>query len=150
MQLAFYFAYRVSNHISCLSITAQSPNFKYVVAQMDPLRSKRDEARTKSKRVLGRLGVADLDLTEHETIIAAEVIHPEDISVGFLDVGGLDDIVSALRESVIFPLLYPNVFKSAAGLYAAPKGVLLYGPPGNPSPSSKILLLHAKQDAARP
>lgn len=46
------------------------------------------------------------------------------------DIGGLDPIISQLREAVIFPLCYPQVFESAAGLFGAPKGVLLYGPPG--------------------
>lgn len=46
------------------------------------------------------------------------------------DVGGLEPIVDQLRESVIYPLCAPQLFESAAGLFAAPKGVLLYGPPG--------------------
>lgn len=45
------------------------------------------------------------------------------------DIGGLDPIISSLRESVIYPLLYPNLFASSA-LLGAPKGVLLFGPPG--------------------
>lgn len=45
------------------------------------------------------------------------------------DIGGLEDIISSLRESVIFPLLYPEIFRSSS-LIGAPKGVLLYGPPG--------------------
>lgn len=44
--------------------------------------------------------------------------------------GGLEPIVDQLRESVIYPLCAPQLFESAAGLFAAPKGVLLYGPPG--------------------
>jgi SpoVK/Ycf46/Vps4 family AAA+-type ATPase len=35
-----------------------------------------------------------------------------------------------LRESVIYPLCYPELFTSASGLLGAPPGVLLYGPPG--------------------
>ena len=46
------------------------------------------------------------------------------------DIGGLDPIVSSLRESVIYPLLYPNLFTSSSSLLGAPKGVLLFGPPG--------------------
>ncbi|KAG8922265.1 mitochondrial dynamin GTPase Msp1 [Tulasnella sp. 418] len=63
-------------------------------------------------------------------IIAAEVIHPDDINLKFTDVGGLDSIVSSLRETVIYPLLYPDLFTSKSNLISAPKGVLLYGPPG--------------------
>ena len=46
------------------------------------------------------------------------------------DIGGLDSIVSSLRESVIYPLLYPNLFTASSSLLGAPKGVLLFGPPG--------------------
>ena len=82
--------------------------------------------------------------------VANEVIHPDDIHVTFkgmyemffvvfsllnfffnsVDIGGLDSIVSSLRESVIFPLQYPNLFTSSSSLLGAPKGVLLFGPPG--------------------
>lgn len=85
--------------------------------------------------------------------IANEVIHPDDIDVKFtgmwthteffpffsqfayiniciLDIGGLDPIVSSIRESIIYPLLYPNLFTTSSPLLSAPKGVLLYGPPG--------------------
>ena len=81
--------------------------------------------------------------------IASEVIHPDDIDVKFSgefvsaspplcpsslfcahqDIGGLDPIISSLRESVIYPLLYPHLFTSSS-LLGAPKGVLLFGPPG--------------------
>jgi len=50
--------------------------------------------------------------------------------VSLVDIGGLDPIINQLRESVIYPLCAPQLFESAAGLFAAPKGVLLYGPPG--------------------
>jgi hypothetical protein len=47
-----------------------------------------------------------------------------------VDIGGLEPIVSSLRESVIFPLRYPNLFTSSSSILAPPKGVLLFGPPG--------------------
>lgn len=50
--------------------------------------------------------------------------------IRFADIGGLDQIISSLRESVIYPLLYPNLFTSSSSLLGAPKGVLLFGPPG--------------------
>jgi len=42
----------------------------------------------------------------------------------------MDDIISALQESIIIPLRYPSIFRSSSTLIAPPKGVLLYGPPG--------------------
>lgn len=121
------------------------------MGSMDPQNGKRKEAKDKSKVALARLGLdlSKLDLTEHEEIIAAEIVHSDDIGVNFkgepsrselywsnlltpyyVDIGGLDPIIGQLRESVVFPLCYPQLFDSAAGLFGAPKGVLLYGPPG--------------------
>lgn len=50
--------------------------------------------------------------------------------IGLADIGGLDPIIASLRESIIYPLLYPSLFTSNSSLLGAPKGVLLYGPPG--------------------
>lgn len=33
-------------------------------------------------------------------------------------------------QTVIYPLIYPQLYNSSSGLLSAPKGVLLYGPPG--------------------
>ncbi|KAI0292414.1 AAA-domain-containing protein [Russula brevipes] len=77
------------------------------------------EVKAKPMEALKRLGHAKLKLDEYEKRIASEVIHPDDIDVTFSDVGGLEDIISSLQETVIIPLLYPTSF-----------GVLLYGPPG--------------------
>ncbi|RUS28164.1 P-loop containing nucleoside triphosphate hydrolase protein [Jimgerdemannia flammicorona] len=104
--------------------------FKYILNSLDPNKSKRNEAKLKSSKVLGRLGIKDLKLSEYEEIIATEVVHPNEIKVTFDQIGGLDPIIQDLKESVIFPLRYPQLFTSASGLLGAPKGVLLYGPPG--------------------
>jgi len=48
--------------------------------------------------------------------------------VSFTDVGGLNDQVRELRESVELPLTNPELFKRVG--IKPPKGVLLYGPPG--------------------
>ena len=47
-----------------------------------------------------------------------------------IDIGGLEGIIQNLRESVIFPLVYPSLFTATSSLLTAPKGVLLFGPPG--------------------
>ncbi|THH09838.1 hypothetical protein EW145_g1742 [Phellinidium pouzarii] len=99
---------------------------RWILDSMGP-RGDRKSTKAKSGEILKRLGHRDLKLDEYEEVIAAEVIHPDDIT---LDIGGLDSIVSSLRESVIYPLVYPSLFSSSSSLLSAPKGVLLYGPPG--------------------
>ncbi|XP_018543885.1 ATPase family AAA domain-containing protein 2 isoform X1 [Lates calcarifer] len=51
-----------------------------------------------------------------------------DQSVGFDSVGGLSGHISALKEMVVFPLLYPEVFDNFK--IQPPRGCLFYGPPG--------------------
>jgi SpoVK/Ycf46/Vps4 family AAA+-type ATPase len=91
---------------------------------------KKEGVKTKQLEALKKLGHADLKLDEYERTVANEVIHPDDIHVSFADIGGLDSVVSSLRESIIYPLLYPGLFSASSSLIGAPKGVLLFGPPG--------------------
>ncbi|KAM0358508.1 hypothetical protein ACHAP4_004483 [Fusarium culmorum] len=72
----------------------------------------------------------ELVLNEYENLVALEMVPPEDISVGFDDIGGLDTIIEELKESIIYPLTMPHLYSHAAPLLSAPSGVLLYGPPG--------------------
>ncbi|KAM9200291.1 ATPase family AAA domain-containing protein 2 [Mergus octosetaceus] len=51
-----------------------------------------------------------------------------DSAVGFENVGGLSEHIAALKEMVIFPLLYPEVFQRFN--IQPPRGCLFYGPPG--------------------
>lgn len=102
---------------------------------MDPNRQKRIDAKKQSDDKLQRLGVRGdtLQLNEYEEQIASELILPSQITVDFSSIGGLDAIIGSLQESVIAPLCYPELFLGASGksgLLGAPKGVLLFGPPG--------------------
>ncbi len=51
-----------------------------------------------------------------------------DKSIGFDCVGGLDSHVNSLKELVLLPLLYPEIFARFAA--RPPRGVLFHGPPG--------------------
>lgn len=90
-----------------------------------------DDRTTKSAEAIKKLiGQKNLKLDEYERAISKEVVHPDEITVRFQDIGGLEPIVSSLRETIIYPLIHPALFTSASPLLGAPKGVLLYGPPG--------------------
>jgi proteasome-associated ATPase len=64
-----------------------------------------------------------LDRPEVESLILEEV---PDIS--YADVGGLDDQIEAITDAVELPFLHRDLFVEHR--LPAPKGILLYGPPG--------------------
>ncbi|KAH8986736.1 ATPase [Lactarius akahatsu] len=88
------------------------------------------ESRMATTETLKRLGHDTLTLNRYEQRIAPGVIHPDDIDVQLTDIGGLEEIISWLRNFVIIPFLHPRRYRSSSALSTAPKGVLLYGPPG--------------------
>jgi vacuolar protein-sorting-associated protein 4 len=55
----------------------------------------------------------------------AELVITEKPDVKWDDVIGLEDCKMAIRESIVFPFLRPDLFK-----LGWPRGILLYGPPG--------------------
>lgn len=57
-------------------------------------------------------------------------IGPEilDGKIRFSSVGGLDNHVRCLREMIVLPMMYPEVFKQFQ--IQPPRGVLFHGPPG--------------------
>ncbi|KAG6889634.1 hypothetical protein C0992_004525 [Termitomyces sp. T32_za158] len=93
-------------------IDNESIVLQWVLDGLNP--EKKQNVNTKKLEALKKLGHSSLKLDEYERT---------------LHIGGLDPIISSLRESVIYPLLYPNLF-STSSLLGAPKGVLLFGPPG--------------------
>jgi SpoVK/Ycf46/Vps4 family AAA+-type ATPase len=113
-----------------LFVASQAALYYTVRWTMDAMSGPKKQVQAKKTEALKRLGHRDLKLDEYEKTIANEVIHPDDIDVKFTDIGGLEPIISSLRESIIYPLLYPNLFTTSSPLLGAPKGVLLYGPPG--------------------
>jgi len=62
------------------------------------------------------------------TPTAMREVYVETPTVGWDDVGGLEDVKEALNEAVEWPLKNPEVF-TRMGINP-PKGVLLHGPPG--------------------
>ncbi|KAK5657676.1 hypothetical protein OQA88_2748 [Cercophora sp. LCS_1] len=125
----------------------------YLAKLVDPDREKHEQARLKAEANLQRIrklrkepsgGEAgdgsdesghasrldNLVLNEYENQVALEVVAPEDIPVGFSDIGGLEDIIEELKESIIYPLTMPHLYSHGGPLLSAPSGVLLYGPPG--------------------
>jgi transitional endoplasmic reticulum ATPase len=59
---------------------------------------------------------------------AIREVYTEVPDVSWDEVGGLDEVKQALRESIEWPLKYENLFRETDT--KPPRGVLLYGPPG--------------------
>jgi proteasome-associated ATPase len=72
-----------------------------------------------------RSGVA-LELLPKEEV--EELVLEEIPDVAYEDIGGLEGQIDAIRDAVELPFLYAELF--AEHELEAPKGVLLYGPPG--------------------
>nr|XP_032815335.1 ATPase family AAA domain-containing protein 2B isoform X1 [Petromyzon marinus] len=51
-----------------------------------------------------------------------------DSSIGFHSIGGLSRHIQALKEMIVFPLLYPEIFQKYS--IQPPRGCLFHGPPG--------------------
>lgn len=108
---------------------------RYVISSIDAPSSGKKKAKQKGQTLLAQTGLSQeemdaLELDEYESTIAGEIIPPSSIDVTFESIGGLDDIIATLRETVIYPLTFPELFAGSNGLLSAPKGVLLYGHPG--------------------
>jgi len=103
-------------------------NLRRLDKSRDDSDSEDDSGRSGNRRRRPRKD--DLVLDQYESQIAMEVVAPDDIPVGFDDIGGLDDIIEELKESVIYPLTMPHLYSHSSPLLSAPSGVLLYGPPG--------------------
>lgn len=70
-----------------------------------------------------------IPLNAPERAVRADITPVEiDQNVDWNQVGGLDHHVRALKEMVMFPLMYPELFQKFS--VTPPKGVLFYGPPG--------------------
>lgn len=96
---------------------------------------KSKEAKKRASGVLQKIqktnpDLKNLVLNEYEKNLLNCLITPEDISVSFQDIGGLNNIIDDLRESVILPLTEPEIFSAHSLLIQSPKGVLFHGPPG--------------------
>jgi len=57
-----------------------------------------------------------------------EVVLEEIPNITYENIGGLGEQIEILRDSVELPYIYPEIF--AEHKLSAPKGILLYGPPG--------------------
>ena len=75
------------------------------------------------------IGVQGTKLSEYELCIASNLVDPLSMVVSWNDIGGLEDCIEEIQETVILPFKRKELFADS-DLLQPPKGVLLYGPPG--------------------
>lgn len=114
-------------------------SIKWLMNQIDPTAKSRKKAEQRAREQLrkiscraglgGKHTLALDKLTDHEMIIASQLVVPEEINVNWKDIAGLDHLIQELRETVILPIQKRDLFADSR-LTQPPKGVLLHGPPG--------------------
>ena len=73
--------------------------------------------------------ITRFNTNSYEDSLLDMIVLPQQIEVRFNDIGGLDNIKRDLTETVLVPLMYPQLTRSSR-LCQPPLGVLFYGPPG--------------------
>ncbi|XP_059387576.1 outer mitochondrial transmembrane helix translocase-like [Carassius carassius] len=102
---------------------------KWMVDAIDPTRKQQAEAQKQGEQCKKRLKCRKVKLSEYEMNIAAYLLDPLTMQITWHDIAGLDEVITELRDTVIFPIQYRDLFKGTR-LLQPHKGVLLYRPPG--------------------
>lgn len=92
------------------------------------LRNKRRRAELEAKKS-GHESTKSNSSDDH--ICTAMKNKPREMSSGkvlFKNIGGLEEHIRIVKETVMFPLIYNNVYDGS--FMTPPRGILLYGPPG--------------------
>ncbi|XP_069681213.1 outer mitochondrial transmembrane helix translocase-like [Periplaneta americana] len=85
-----------------------------MITELDPTNKERKTAKKKADEKLRCLGIEyknlNLELTEHEMMIAGHLVDPPAIPVSWADIAGLEDVIQELRETVILPIQKKELF----------------------------------------
>ncbi|NHJ39537.1 MAG: proteasome-activating nucleotidase [Asgard group archaeon] len=99
---------------------------------------KKDLLKPNSRVALNQRNFAIVEVLPQQKDPMVSAMEVEDRpSVSYEDVGGLEEQILELRETVELPLIKPELFEKVG--ISPPKGVMLYGPPG----TGKTLLARA-------
>ncbi|MBU0930227.1 MAG: CDC48 family AAA ATPase [Nanoarchaeota archaeon] len=106
-------------------------------AAMNVLRKILPTLKIKENEALPKSVLEKLKITSEDFDYALKVVRPstmrevlvETPDVHWDDIGGLEELKQELKEAVEWPLKNPKAFKRLG--IRAPRGVLLYGPPGS-------------------
>lgn len=114
-----------------LGATISFYTLKWLMGQMDPTQQSKKKARSRAEVLIKRISDSDSNLklelstlSDHELVIATHLVVPNDITVSWKDIAGLDDVIQELRENIVLPIRHRHLYSSSK-LWNAPTGVLL-------------------------
>merc|ERR1719295_811905 len=117
------------------SLAALGYMFKSLISQQNDPEQNRKQIAEHVKQVLlkkmkksGRK-ISSFNTNTYEDSLLDLIVLPSTINVKFSDIGGLEHIKRDLTETVLVPLIYPEL-TGGSRLCAPPLGVLFHGPPG--------------------
>ncbi|UCG95868.1 MAG: CDC48 family AAA ATPase [archaeon] len=103
----------------------------HVLRRVQPEMSGLEENKPLPEELIGKLRVKKKDFDYAMRMVQPSAMREVMIEIPkatWNDVGGLENVKKRLKESVEWPLKYPDSFKNMG--INPPKGILLYGPPG--------------------
>lgn len=114
--------------------SSTGPHFIVGVSQL----IKNDELKPGTRVALNQrtFGIMEILPSKKDPLVLGMEID-EAPDVNYSDVGGLEDQIKEIKETVELPMLKPELFKKVG--IEPPRGILLYGPPG----TGKTLLARA-------
>ncbi|GFR73866.1 ATPase family AAA domain-containing protein 1 [Elysia marginata] len=112
------------------SFTLTYLGIKWLTEAMDPTKKEKKLAQAEAQKMLAKLGVKYPErLSDYELCVAANLLDPRSVEVTWHSIGGLDETIENIQETVILPFKRADLFRNSS-LLQPPKGILLYGPPG--------------------
>lgn len=102
-------------------------NHKVYIDKKEEIESKIEELKKKKKKVTSSEGGGEDDEDAKLKEQLSGTLITETPNVSWDDVAGLEKAKQALKEAVILPIQYPQLFEGKRQPW---KGILLYGPPG--------------------
>lgn len=106
----------VNGYITRAEVIKESLNEKKVIHE-----------KKEQKTSIEATDTTDDEICQLKKTILNTMINPSDIGIKWKDVAGLEKAKETIKEAVILPIKFPNLY---TGNRKPWKGILLYGPPG--------------------
>ncbi|KAK5577698.1 hypothetical protein RB653_002643 [Dictyostelium firmibasis] len=125
----------MQNDVKTLLLLGLTATISYYTLQRYQEYSKRKSYFSFLKNHKNIKEISKMDFNSYELDILSNLVIPEKNFTTFDDIGGLDNIIQDLKDTIFFPLEASKLsFIGGNGhhsdIFSVPKGILLYGPPG--------------------